>query len=514
MCLLISCSLEEEILDESTGTELLDEEGIELNIIAPAYGRLTTLLSCCDVFALNEVTTDEIIIPARGLNWFDNGIWIRLHEHSWTPEHNTILFSWNNLDNGASRANAALLLLTDNVENVDPVVLKSLQAELRFLRTLYRYYLLDFFRQVPMRDERDQNFNEIPPVFNAPEAFDWLVEELESIIPDLKDHGDVPYGRVTRQAAYGLLAKLYLNAEVYSGIPKWEETLEACDAIINSGFYEIADDYFQIFSYDNDNQNPEAIFVIRQSLESQNNVAFSASFTLHYSQNLGFQRFTFNGFSVVEDFFYKWDQDGNPDNGVSTVDFRFQDDRIRQATGANLGFLVGPQINPDSTPIEDPQRSGQMGSFVQLDYTPQISGLTFALDHEGVRVLKYNPDPEGNFIFIGRNDYLLLRYSDIWLMKAEALMRSGQSGAKDMVDLLREKRGVPPLEELTMEALLDERGFELYWEGHRRQDLVRFGQYTSGEWAHKEASADYRNVFPIPQLVLDVNSNLRQNPGY
>ena len=272
LCLFFSCSLDEEILDESTGAELLEQEDIELNFIAPAYGGLTEILGCCGMFQLNELTTDEAVIPAKGLDWFDNG--------------------------------------------------------------------------------------------------------------------------------------------------------------------------------------------------------------------------------------------------VHTQDLRFQDERIRAATGANLGFLVGPQFHPDGSPIEDSQLTMQTGNFVQLDYTPQISSLTQALQHEGVRVMKYAPDPESNAIFLGRNDYLLLRYADIWLMKAEALFRTGQAGALEQVNALREKRGMPPLANLTAELLLNERGFEFYWEGHRRQDLVRFGQFTAVTWAFKNVSEEYRNVFPIPQSVLSINENLVQNPGY
>jgi hypothetical protein len=254
--------------------------------------------------------------------------------------------------------------------------------------------------------------------------------------------------------------------------------------------------------------------VIRQSLETQNKVFFPASFTLHYNQNLGMNKFTFNGWSAGEDFFLSWDEDGDPTNGVNTQDLRFQDERIRASTGANLGFLVGPQFNPDGTPIEDSQLSAQTGSFVQLEYTPKISNITQALDHEGVRIIKYTPDPQSNAILLGGNDYLIFRYADIWLMKAEALFRNGQSNALEMVNTLREKRGVPPLDNLTAEALLAERGFEFYWEGHRRQDLIRFDQFTAGTWAFKNVSDSHRKVFPIPQTILNINENLVQNPGY
>lgn len=511
----VGCSLEEEILDESTGTELLEQEDIELNLIAPAYGTLTTILDCCGTFALNEITSDEAVIPAKGLNWFDNGVWIELHEHTWTPEHASLFGVWNTLESGVARANAGLLLLSRQPSTIFSDELRAFQAELRFLRAYYKYHLLDLFRQVPMRDELDENYNKPPLVFNAVSAFNWLVDELESILPDLKEHGVLPGGRATQQAAYTLLAKLYLNAEIFTGTPEWDKCRNACDAVINSGHFQLADDYFQIFSYDNDQQNPEAIWTVRQSLETENNVFFSPAFTLHYQQNLGGFKFAFNGWATTEDFFYRWDDDDDLTNGVNTLDLRFQDERIKVATGANLGFLEGLQFHPDSLPIQDPQLSSQTGMFVQLNYTPQINGLTQALEHQGVRVMKYHPDPQSNAIFIGRNDFILFRYADVWLMKAEALLHSGSmEDALDMVNELRGKRGMPPLTNLNFDELLMERGFELYWEGYRRQDLIRFEQFTEGVWAFKNESESYRKVFPIPQSVLNVNENLVQNPGY
>ncbi|MBT8219761.1 MAG: RagB/SusD family nutrient uptake outer membrane protein [Bacteroidia bacterium] len=512
LVLLIGCSLEEKILDESTGTELLEQADIELNIMAPAYGVLTGLYGCCSIFQINEITTDESIVPAKGLDWFDGGSYIRLHTHNWSPSNG--VGGWGAMEGGIARANSGLFLLLERADLLDPNELRSFQAELRFLRAFYRYHLLDWFRQVPMRDELDQNFNEPPPVFNNIEAFDWLVEELETIIPDLKDHGDITYGRITKQAAYTLLAKLFLNAEVYTGTPKWAECIDACNAVIGSGKFALSDDYFQLFSYDNDENNPEAIFVIRQSFETNNKVFFTPSFVLHYSQNLGRNAITFNGYATTEEFFFKWDQDNDPMNGVQTTDIRFQDDRILASTGTNLGFLEGPQFHPDGSPIQDPQRSFMDSTFVQLDYTPEISNISNALQHEGVRVMKYEPDPEGNIFFLGRNDTQVFRYADVWLMKAEALFRTQQAGAFEMVNELRMKRGVPPLMNLTEQLLLDERGFELYWEGHRRQDLVRFGQFTSGTWAFKEVSEEHKNVFPIDESLLNINENLVQNPGY
>lgn len=514
MTSLLGCSLVEEILDESTGDDLLQLKDIELNLIAPGYGELTSIYSCCGVFGANELSTDEAIISVKGFNWFDNGQWVTLHQHTWDADNGYLVGTWISIEEGIAKSNTGLYLFNDYESDLLDSEVASMKAELRFLRAFYRYHMFDLFRTFPLRDENDLVFSEAPDVLAGQEAFDWLVMEIQDILPDLQDHSNVTYGRASRQAALTLLAKLYLNAEVYVGTAMWQECMDACDAIIGSGYFSLADDFFQLFSYNNDVANPEAIFVIRQSELSENRIFFTAAWTLHYAQTFGENKLALNGWATTETFFNRWDEDENPGNGITTSDLRFQDDRIRVRTGANLGFLVGPQFNPDGSPIEDPQLS-RADDFVQLAYTPDISDINNSLDHEGVRILKYTPDPESTFFFNGRNDFLIFRYADVMMMKAECLLRQGNDAdALAMVNTLRGLRGASSTTTLTLQDLLDERGFEFYWEGHRRQDLIRFNQYSQGSWAFKEVVDKTRDVFPVPQLMIDINSNLVQNPGY
>jgi len=512
--LIIACSLEEEILDEASGEELLDQQ-VDLNIAAPAYGWLVEVFDGDDTWAVLNVTSDEMIVPTRGLNWADNGIWISLHQHTWIPSNPVITEFWEVLSRGAALANTALFLYQDRIATGDEDLIKTLVAEMRFLRAYYRYLKLDLFRQVPMRDENDQDFDQPPPVLGPLVAFDWLIAELQALIPDLAEKNGLNNGRVSRDAAYALLAKIYLNSEIYIGSARWQQCLEACDILIQSGQYSLAPDYFDIFGLQNEIQNPEAIFVVRQNETVAKGVfGISPATTLYYNQDLGFGKQTFNGYAATENFFYSWDQDGDLSNGVFSTDARFQEPSYKALTGANLGFLEGPQVHPDGSPITDSQLTGSSGNFVQLDYTAEIGDIGNALDHEGVRILKYEPDPNSRIWFMGRNAFMILRYADIWLMKAEALMRLGRMDeALAMVNQLRQVRNAPALIELTEAALLDERRFELYWEGWRRQDLIRFGQFT-GTWTFKESSEPFREVFPIPETAIGVNPGLIQNPGY
>lgn len=500
---LYSCDLEEDILDEITSEEAIQNSEFVDELAAPSYAFLTTLKD--NLFHINEISSDELVIPARPPDWEDQGMHRQLHQHTWNETNGWVVFIWKFLDEGVGISNTGLYHIKQMEQNDET---KVFTAELRFLRAYYRYWQFDLFRQVPLRDEFDLNYTVSPKVVYGKEAFNWLEQELIQIIPELRNRSNTPYGRVTLSTAKMLLAKLYLNAEKYIGESKWRECLNICNEIIQSGEYSINTDYWDNFSVDNAD-NPEAIFVIRRDRNADLNY-----FVAEWVQSLYTMpgTFTWNGPSVVSDFVYKWDNDGNGENGINSNDIRFKDDRIKSATGTNLGLLIGLQYNPDGSPVMDTQLStGE--NFVQLDYTVEF-GMT-ALQHEGVRVIKYEPDYQSRWLGIfDNNDFMIYRYADVWLMAAEAKFRLGnESETLSDINTLRQIRNAPLLSDLNEMDILDERGFELYWEGWRRQDQIRFGTFT-GSWANKKPSEAFREIFPIPQSGLAANPNLKQNPGY
>lgn len=504
--LLTACSLEEEVVDEVSGDSLLNEPGAELNVIAPTYAYLhwAYLKLRSTIWGLNELAGDDLMIPCRtGGNWCEGpDQWI--HDHSWTVTHPYLSDNWKQLETAVARANVGLFLLQEQLSG-DPDLNQALQAELRLLRAYFRYWQLDFYRQIPLRDERDQDYGTPPPVLQRAAAFDWLEQELLAVLPLLQERDAVPRGRVHRDVARVLLAKLYLNAEIYIGVARWEDALSICQEMIAAGKYQLAGDYFSMFSQQNQFSNPEAIWVIPQSPDLGASSFHGAAWDLHYNQQLGIGAFTLNGYVVGPQFLASWD----------TTDARYRDDRIRPATGINLGFLVGPQYHPDGSPIEDRERTAVEGVFVQLDYTPQISTFRGAPEREGARAIKYEPFLAINNLFpLGAADFLIFRFADVHLMAAEALFRLGKTEeARIMINNLRRLRGVPALNSLTADDVLRERGYEFYREGYRRQDLIRFGRFTDA-WDFKPPSEEFRIVFPIPRTALDVNPNLIQNPGY
>ena len=180
---------------------------------------------------------------------------------------------------------------------------------------------------------------------------------------------------------------------------------------------------------------------------------------------------------------------------------------MTDVSGIKAGFLIGQQYDQDGTALED--RGGN-----PLAFTPQVAIQESGGDLEttGIRVIKYPIDYNSGDN--ADNDYVLYRYADVWLMKAEAAMRNGDSGtALDMVNTLRTTRGASTLGSIDADGMLAERGRELYWEGHRRTDLIRFGRFLDA-WQEKAASGSERLLFPIPATSLASNPNLTQNPGY
>jgi starch-binding outer membrane protein, SusD/RagB family len=494
--------LQEEILDETTGKALIEDTANIPNLVVPAYATLRDLWWRQSVWGLEEATSDECMFPTRGGDWFDGGVWVEDWMHTWTPDHRDIRDTWDRLSTGVARANYSLLILSDKQQTAE---IKGYLAELRFLRAFYSYYFMDLYGKVPFREYTDQNYTVNPQIFTRQEAFDFIVNEINEILPDLGTKYAVPYGRINQDIAKMLLAKLYLNKEVYTGSAGWQECLQYCDELITSGRYALAANYFDIFEVDNHlnfNDNGEAIFVTvyqdTEGMGSDNNCQWIHP-TLHYNQTLGRNFSPWNGCIAPREFFNKID---------TANDLRYQDDRIKITTGANLGFLVGQQFNENGDSLKTRKKT------IPLNYTPECP-LSGAGEEQGVRVMKYEPKiPPVNSARTA-NDYVVWRIGDVYLMRAEAQFRINGGGLDDL-NLVRTQRGLSALGAISAQAILDERGFELYWEGHRRQDLIRFGKFNEAR-QDKSVTPETNNIFPIPQRALDAYGDkelIDQNPGY
>lgn len=474
-----------------------------------------------NLYALNEVTTDALLVPTRGSDWGDNGIWRQMHQHSWTPEHQYILGVWNEW-NGL-QLSASEVLDSRSASSNESI------GHAAFLRGLSMFIILDNFGQVPFRDTESTNPLGDPDVLTGEDALAVILSDLDTAIANLPASaaGDDNF-RGTKSAARFLKAKVLLNRHIYndSGTADsadMNQVISLVDAIEGDG-YELASDYFNIFEPSSDT---ETIWYAQTSTGTR---IFN---TLHYnSTELGGGGW--NGFSTLAEFYDLFEGDANSNEGLNdgtlldgqeerrgfvppsgiAFDGSFgtddNDDGIVDGSNVGNGFLIGQQYGPNGAALED--RGGNPLSFTR-EFTSAVDGQPSLVDNNevtGIRVIKYNPR-NGAF----NNHIIFFRYSDAYLMKAEAMLRSGGDPTA-MINELRTIRGAAPLGTVSEQDLLDERARELYTEGWRRNDLIRFGQYTK-DWDFKEDDAVgdvNRQLFPIPAAQLILNPNLVQNPGY
>lgn len=450
-------------------------------------------------WALQEHTTDEVIGPTRGGDWDDNGVWRVLHNHKWDADHTFIVNTYTNL--------GQIVFFATDLLRFGPSAQQA--AEARYLRAFAMFSMLDGWNQVPFR-EPGEDLLQAPKVLKGMEALDFIIKELNEIQATLPDAP--PAYVANKDAVRALLMKCYLNKGVIANRenPTFDaadmtQVITLADQMINSGKYELADNFFDNFAANNSTISKELIFTAFNTHDEGGPVRSRWRMGLHYNNNPS----GWNGFATLSDFYDKFDANDERRGMAYTG--------VTNRTGLRVGFLVGQQLNQNGAPLKD--RSGN-----NLSYTREVKLLETGnnLEVTGIRVMKYPPDYDvtkitdpGNSDFPNSdNDYVFLRFADVLLMKAEAMLRSGNAaGALTIVNQIRAKRGTSNLGSLTTDALLDERGRELYWEGWRRQDLIRFGKYLAA-WQEKPASGAERLLFPIPNAQLAVNPNLEQNPGY
>jgi len=499
---LFSCSK----LDEKLGSQL---PGVSAggavsaaNILAGAYDAMRgPFQDQSEVWASQQHTTDETIGPTRAGDWDDNGVWRVLHSHQWDANHAFLANTFRDLGRVVFSA-TDLLRFAPSTQQA---------AEGRMLRAMANFFWLDGWDQVPYR-ENTADADEVPKVRKGTVALDYIIAELTAIIPNLPDG---PANKCNKDAARALLMKCYLNKGVYANraapafaAADMNQVITLADQIMNSTrSYSLAANYFNNFAPNNDGIATENIWSGENiGGSSSGNVRSRWFCGLHYNQNPS----GWNGFTTLSDFYDKFEtadkrRGGNPYPGMNQ--------------GVLPGFLIGQQFNGAGVPLND--RTGAPLAFTRAVKAIEVGSN---LEVTGIRVMKYPIDYTSGDN--ANNDYVYFRVADVLLMKAEAILRGGTATANPasfggsntalgIVNYLRThvSRGASALTSLTLTNLLDERGRELYWEGWRRNDLIRFGRFL-GAWQEKPASGSERLLFPIPARSLAANPNLVQNPGY
>lgn len=540
---LNSCTdLKEQVLDESSVTGLTDKQAADGNL-APVYAQLPTLFTHTNYFAVQEISTDEAILPYRGgTDWGDNGIYIALHQHTHTSTDPNLRSVWLLLTQGISRAVTAINALPTNTDPNAKVYI----AEARGMRAYYNMLLLDLFGVV-FKKESPQAISEI---LRGEQAYEYVKTEFLAVEPDLLT--TVGSGRLTKGGVWGLLARLYLNAAVYRDRyaasftfkpEDMDKVVEYSDKIINSGQYQLAKDYFGIFNADN-HDNKELVFAVdqRAELNGHNRLAY---FSLSGDQ-FPLPAFTgangTDGPGITPDFYRTWVNAYAPKDPAGT-DPRFYKQNMNIPADScmaaadfvyNRGILRGQQyglirVNGAFVRCGNNYKVGKIYNVTRnrpntpVIFTEAINYTVAGSDYStGYRVLKYEFSPKSQS---GRNlgdvDLPIVRLADVYLMRAEAKLRKSNDAASALADvnLVRAARTnpAPALTSMSLDLLFRERGFELYWEMVRRTDMIRFGKYE-GTWTEKTDTNPQKRIFPIPQTAIDGASNLPgylvQNPSY
>lgn len=548
LLLLAACTdLNENVLDEASASGLTDRQTAD-GSIAPVYARLPDLFQHTTYFALQEISTDEAILPYRGgTDWGDNGIYLAMHQHTHTSTDPNIRNTWLLLVQGISRSISAMSTLP----GISDPVAKTYLAEARGMRAYYSMVMLDLFGLVFVKEDPQATSD----ILRGEAAYEYVKAELLAVEPDLST--TVGPGRLTKGAVWGLLARLYLNAAVYRDryaaqftfkAEDLDKAVEYCDKVINSGQYQLAREYFSIFNSDN-NTNKELIFAVdqRAELNGHNRMAyFSLSgdqFPVPAFPNANGT----DGPAITPDYYQTWVSAYAPRD--PSVDPRFYKQNLSIYSNPadscvaaadfniNRGILRGQQyglLRVNGAFLRCPNGSFKVGKLFNVTrnrpttpviFTEKVDFTVAGSDYStGYRVEKYEFSKKS---VSGRNfgdaDIVILRLADLYLMRAEAKLRKSNDAASALADvnLVRAARTAttppPPLTSMNLDLLLRERGFEFYWEMLRRTDLIRFGKYES-PWTEKTNADRQKRIFPIPQTAIDGASNLpgylAQNPGY
>ncbi|WBL21084.1 RagB/SusD family nutrient uptake outer membrane protein [Zunongwangia sp. HRR-M8] len=568
---LFSCTdLEEEVIDEVIGGKSSSPE----SAMAAAYGQLAegTFTDHGNVFGLQEYPTDECMLPTRGSDWGDGGKWRALTEFTWGTNNAAVASTWNALNSGITKTLTAIESLEANpdYENYELFL-----AEARGLLALYVYNTIDLFQQAPYRDPFTENAE--LQFLQADTEIDNLIIEVESLIPNLANLGEQRTfnARFTKQAAYALLADMYLNRAVlkdrYNASSSFNFTEAAVDndgsdmdkviyytSLLIEGNFSLESNYFDNFAIDNRNGS-EIIFAVAQENDnirrSDNDFAYMS--TGRAQKPTPDNRGT-NASCVEPEFYYTWE--GNHDDPRFHRYYQYADgtwfmndgttgsvpaEDVRPDTGGawfhfNRGLQVGQQYGPtlDGEGGFDMTSDGRIAisklmmeknTTVPMDYTPDLNfdnslSAVFSQDqiNRGVRNFKWEFDPEyGNGT--SAVDVPLYRLGGIYCMRAEAYFRNGETAAAlQDINLLRTSRTREALfnnepgkaiSSLDEETLYNEIGFEMYWEMYRRKQMIRFGTYDEAYTAKAETEP-YLRVFAIPQETIDVTAEITQNIGY
>lgn len=569
---LTGCTnLDEKVIDEVLGAEVADPEAA----LAVAYSQLGegTFVDHGSVFALQEYSTDEALLPTRGSDWGDGGKWRAMHEFTWDANSDVVKTTWNQLNFGITKSLTAISSANKSTGSNKALFL----AEAKGLLAFYTYTTIDLFGQAPYRDP--DNINAPIQIRKADTTIDELIKEVEGIIPNLADikTQNTHAGRFTKQAAYALLADMYLNRAVLKnktastfnfteqavngGGTDMDKVIQYSNLLINNPLFSLESNYFHNFDINNDNSKEMIFSVVQKKFAGSDKGSDSdlAYMSMERIQKPSPDNRGTNASCITPEFYYSWN--ANHDDPRFQRSYQYEDGTWFRNDGTdvsvpstskvegtgkswfhfNRGLQVGQQYGPKilSNGNFDMTSEGRIKVYklfteknttLAADFTPELNFdnpseavFTQAQINRGVRNFKFEFDSGYGNNGTSGMDVPLYRLGTIYMMRAEAYFRSGNvTAALADVNKLRTSRtndalknnapGVA-LTSLDANTLFRESGFELYWEMYRRKAMIRFGKFDLPGTA-KPASQPYRRIFPIPQATIDASKDFTQNPGY
>lgn len=499
-------------LDPEPFSEIVEEtivykESDTAAIVAQAYSPLRPVMAdWMGYFDLQEESADAIITPARPNGWYDGGTYQRMHRHTWTSLQEQPSALWSRVYTGVVNTNRAIWLISSGTLPVGEAR-ASLLAELHALRAFYYYLLCDNFGNVPLvTDYKDLS---VPKQNKRKEVYDFIVKELNDNIPLLRETtGKAMYARFNKWAAKTLLARVYLNAGIYSGATAWEQCLQQCNDVIQSGAYMLEPIYRDNFKTNNENSRELIFTVPYDEINAPGFIIHMKTLDPLSQQVFKMEAQPWGGNCAVPQFIDTYDPD---------------DTRLKDT------WLQGPQVTPAGVEV--------------INYVKYVESIEESKSNEGFRIGKYEikQGAKGSL----SNDFPIFRYAEVLMMKAECLLRTGKSAeaaievtkvrqraftatpAKATVsgaDLLKgsvynygywsngQVTEVQGGNDVTYGRLLDELGWEFAAEAHRRQDLIRFEVFATKKWFQHRPNGAGRSIFLIPQEEINKNGNLIQNP--
>jgi hypothetical protein len=515
MAVIAGCTkLDVDVQSQLTNNNFPDNPVEYIAASGPVYTQLRSQYAQSYWF-MQELCTDEAVVVARAGNWYDGGKWRDLHYHTWTIDHEHVNTTWQWGFSEVSTCNR-ILALFNNLP--DDATKRTTIAEIRTTRAFTNYLMMDLYGNIPLI----KNFGDSTTLITTPrsQVFQYIESEIKSVLPDLNTQvGPITYGRPTRWMAFALLAKMYINAEYYTGVPRYNDAVAMCDSVIQSKKFLLDANYLGMFNIDNGPQVRDFIFAI-----PYDNMLAKGQYFARYSLH-----------TALKD---KYDIPFIPSDPMATLpDFYslYNDpDDVR-----NKQWLVGKQYDNMGNPIVihttkaglDQTYKGADASIpvdYQLEFTPALT-LDASVDPakldvgndelgkaKGYRNNKFFPD-NTSLDRNQSNDVPVFRLADVLLTKAEAILRGGNitfgESSLALVNQVRARAGAALLSSVNLQMILDERGRELAFEGWRRNDLIRFGKWEN-KWGYKTDANPSHRIYPIPATQRQLNPRLTQNPGY